>query len=395
MAGPLTGVTVVDLSAVVSGPLTGAVLADLGAEVIKVEKLEGDIQRNVGSRRNGFSGSFHVLNRGKRSIALDLKDPAVMPVLQGLVARADVLIQNFRPGVVQRLGLGFEAMQRLNPRLIYLSISGFGPDGPEAGKRAYDPIIQAYSAMVSVQGLKRGEGPEQVNQLIMDKLTAHTGAQAIAAALYARERTGLGEHIQLSMLDTAVAFMWPDAGADVTLQGDDIEHRPPISAAGQLVSLADGWAAFMTLSDAEFAGLCRALNLDELQADPMFQTLTSRQRNRQAYSDRLSEVLLKTKSMTVDTFLAKLDAEQVPAASVKRLEDLHNDPQLIANEVFRERDHPVAGKMREARPAARFLNATLEPASAAPSIGEHTEAILRELGLPGALDATAAPKAAD
>ena len=318
-----------------------------------------------------------------------------MPVLQGLVARADVLIQNFRPGVVQRLGLGFEAMQRLNPRLIYLSISGFGPDGPEAGKRAYDPIIQAYSAMVSVQGLKRGEGPEQVNQLIMDKLTAHTGAQAIAAALYARERTGLGEHIQLSMLDTAVAFMWPDAGADVTLQGDDIEHRPPISAAGQLVSLADGWAAFMTLSDAEFAGLCRALNLDELQADPMFKTLTSRQRNRQAYSDRLSEVLLKTKSMTVDTFLAKLDAEQVPAASVKRLEDLHNDPQLIANEVFRERDHPVAGKMREARPAARFLNATLEPASAAPSIGEHTEAILRELGLPGALDATAAPKAAD
>ena len=255
MAGPLTGVTVVDLSAVVSGPLTGAVLADLGADVIKVEKLEGDIQRNVGSRRNGFSGSFHVLNRGKRSIALDLKDPAVMPVLQGLVARADVLIQNFRPGVVQRLGLGFEAMQRLNPRLIYLSISGFGPDGPEAGKRAYDPIIQAYSAMVSVQGLKRGEGPEQVNQLIMDKLTAHTGAQAIAAALYARERTGLGEHIQLSMLDTAVAFMWPDAGADVTLQGDDIEHRPPISAAGQLVSLADGWAAFMTLSDAEFAGL--------------------------------------------------------------------------------------------------------------------------------------------
>jgi crotonobetainyl-CoA:carnitine CoA-transferase CaiB-like acyl-CoA transferase len=127
----------------------------------------------------------------------------------------------------------------------------------------------------------------------------------------------------------------------------------------------------------------------------MFQTLTSRQRNRQAYSDRLSEVLLKTKSMTVATFLAKLDAEQVPAASVKRLEDLHNDPQLIANEVFRERDHPVAGKMREARPAARFLNATLEPASAAPSIGEHTEAILRELGLPGALDATAAPKAAD
>ena len=149
------------------------------------------------------------------------------------------------------------------------------------------------------------------------------------------------------------------------------------------------------LSDAEFAGLCRALNLDELQADPMFQTLTSRQRNRQAYSDSLKEALLKTKSMTVDAFLAKLDAEQVPAASVKRLEDLHNDPQLIANEVFRERDHPVAGKLREARPAARFLNAALVPASAAPSIGEHTEAILRELGMLEALEAKPSPKTED
>jgi len=391
MAGPLTGVTVVDLSAVVSGPLTGAVLADLGADVIKVEKLEGDIQRNVGSRRNGFSGSFHVLNRGKRSIALDLKDPAVTPVLHRLIAQADVLIQNFRPGVVQRLGLGFEAMQRLNPKLIYLSISGFGPDGPEAGKRAYDPIIQAYSAMASVQGLKRGEGPEQVNQLIMDKLTAHTGAQAIAAALYARERTGAGEHIELSMLDTAVSFMWPDAGADVILQGDDIEHRPPIAAAGQLVELADGWASFMTLSDAEFAGLCRALHLDELQADPMFQTLMSRQRNREAYIERLSTALLKRKTMTVKAFLARLDAEQVPAASVKLLDDLHNDPQLIANNLFRERDHPVAGKLRETRPAARFLNATLTPARYAPSIGEHTDIILKELGLLGVLGEMSKP----
>ena len=151
----------------------------------------------------------------------------------------------------------------------------------------------------------------------------------------------------------------------------------------------------MTLSDGEFRGLCRALDLDALQADPMFQTLTSRQRNRQAYSDSLKEALLKTKSMTVDAFLAKLDAEQVPAASVKRLEDLHNDPQLIANEVFRERDHPVAGKLREARPAARFLNAALVPASAAPSIGEHTEAILRELGMLEALDAKPAAKTDD
>ena len=190
--GPLDGVRVLDLSAVVSGPLTARLLGDFGADVIKVERLEGDIQRNVGSKRQGFSGSFHMLNRGKRSLAIDLSKPESKQVVRRIAADVDVVIQNFRPGVVQRLGIDYESLSAVNPRLLYLSISGFGQVGPRARDRAYDPIIQAFSGMANVQGLKRGQGPEQVNQLILDKLTAYTGVQALCAALYHRERSGRG-----------------------------------------------------------------------------------------------------------------------------------------------------------------------------------------------------------
>lgn len=393
MPGPLKGIQVLDLSAVVSGPLTGALLADMGADVIKVEKLTGDIQRNVGSRRRDFSGSFHVLNRGKRSIALDLKSPEAKPVIETLIKRSDVLIQNFRPGVMDRMGLGYDQVARWHPKLIYLSISGFGSQGPEREKRAYDPIIQTYSGMSSVQGLKRNEGPEQVNQLIMDKLTATTGAQAVCAALYARERAGTGEHIELSMLDTAVAFLWPDAGADVILQGDDIDHRPAISAAGQLVELKDGWAAFMILSDAEFEGFCRALGLTELAKDDRFNTLYQRQQHRSEFTNALQGVLGQAKNLSTESFLKRLSEEHVPVSSVKFLEDIHEDPQVIANGLLRERDHPVAGRLREARPAPIFKRSSLEAAGFAPKVGEHTEAILTELGFSEAIPDLIASKA--
>ncbi len=385
MAGPLEGVRVLDLSAVVSGPLTGALLADLGAEVIKVEKLEGDIQRNVGSQRNGFSGSFHVLNRGKRSIALDLKSTFAQPVLRKLIAESDVLIQNFRPGVIDRLGLGYETVSQWHPKLIYLSISGFGALGPQQAKRAYDPIIQTYSGMASVQGLRRGQGPEQVNQLIMDKLTASTGAQAVCAALFSRERSGLGEHIELSMLDTAVAFLWPDAAADVILQGEEIDHRPAISAAGQLVELKDGWAAFMILSDQEFEGFCRALSLSDLRVDDRFNSLHRRQQHRNEFSEALKVALVPARALDTDTFLQRLSDEHVPVSKVQFLEEIHNDPQVVANALLRERHHPVAGHLREARPAPVFKRAGLEPAGFAPTIGEHSEEILTELGLAASL----------
>jgi len=305
-------------------------------------------------------------------------------------------VQNFRPGVVERLGVDYETLSKANPGLLYLSISGFGQTGPRAGDRAYDPIIQAFSGMANVQGLKRGEGPEQVNQLILDKLTAYTGVQALCAALYSREKTGQGQHIELSMLDTAIAFLWPDAGADDILLGDDIEHAPPVGAAGMLVPLTDGWAALMTLSDHEFQGLCTALGMTALASDSRFNQLASRQTNRAAYIETLNASIEQaTKGMSLNEFMGALAEHEVPVSAVQILGELHSNPQVMSQEMFYERHHPVAGRMREVRTAARFSNTDPVPPRFAPSIGEHTEQLLAEFGMVDQIDRLAETRAID
>ncbi len=386
MAGPLAGFRVLDLSAVVSGPLTGALLADQGAEVIKVERTgAGDIQRHVGSQRNGYSGFFHVLNRGKRSIAADLGTAEGVDIVRRLARNADVVIQNFRPGVVDRLGIGYTALSADNPGLVYLSISGFGQTGPRARQRAYDPIIQCYSGMAEVQGRihpEHPDQPEQVNMLLLDKLTAATGCQAITAALLARSKSGQGQHIELSMLDTAIAFAWCDVAADLILQGDGVAQRPPIGASGTVQRFADGWGATMTLTQAEFEGMCRAYGVPELAADPRFSSLEARQGNREALRDALETVIAPiAATLPVADAEARFTAEQVPFARVRRLRELHEDEQVRHNEMFRELEHPVAGPLRDARPAARFSATPAAPGAPAPTVGQHTREILGEIGL--------------
>ena len=391
MAGPLAGFRVLDLSAVVSGPLTGALLADQGADVIKVERTgEGDIQRHVGSKRNGYSGFFHVLNRGKRSVAVDLATPEGVDIVRRLAHDSDVVIQNFRPGVVDRLGIGYANLSAENPGLVYLSISGFGQSGPRAGERAYDPIIQCYSGLADVQGRihpEHPDKPEQVNMLLMDKLTAATGCQAITAALLARTRSGEGQHIELSMLDTAIAFSWADVAADLILQGDGVEERPPVGASGTVLQFADGWGATMTLSQSEFEGMCRAYGLEHIAEDPRFSSLAARGENRQALREVLAkEVTRVTATLRVEEAGQRLAAEQVPFARVRRLAELHEDAQVQHNQVFREIEHPVAGRLRDARPAPRFSATPAEPGGPAPTVGQHTRQMLTEIGLGDRLD---------
>ena len=381
--GPLKGVRVLDLSAVVSGPMTASMLADQGAAVTKVERPgSGDIQRNVGSRRRGMSGFFHIINRGKRSIALDIRTTAGRDIIHRLAGRCDVVIQNYRPGVLDRLGLGYPHLSAINPGLIYLSISGFGPDGPVAGQRAYDAIIQACSGMCRVQGSERDHEPEQINQLVLDKITALKGLQAITAALFSREKTGRGQHIHLAMLDVALAFMWGDAAADFILQGDGVEHFPPIRGSGHLTRFRDGWAMTMTLSDHEFEGICRAFDLGYLAADPRFSTPAARQGNREILRQTLRPAIDAVAArMPLAEGLARLAENEVPAARLPHLQDLPEDPQADHNGIFVETNHPVAGPMRETRPAARFSETPVAPAGPAPLAGQHTLEILAELGM--------------
>lgn len=388
MPGPLSGFRVLDLSAVVSGPLCAALLADQGADVIKVERTSGDIQRHVGSQRNGFSGFFHVLNRGKKSIALDLSQARGQEIVRLLAADVDVVVQNFRPGVVDRLGIDYSRLAEHNPGLVYLSISGFGQTGPRAADRAYDPIIQAYSGIAQVQGRIHDDNPhdpEQVNMLLLDKLTAHTGAQAITAALLARSKTGRGQEIELSMLDTAVAFCWADVAADLILQPVDdpaIVERPPIGASGHLTQFADGWGATMTLSDAEFQGMCTVYDLPELAADPRFATLAERMNHREEYRAALLTIVNAAAArFSLAEAQEQLSAAEVPFAPVLKLAELAQDPQIQHNALFRDITHPTAGKLREARPAALFKSTTNTPSGPAPDIGQHTEQVLASIGL--------------
>ena len=284
--------------------------------------------------------------------------------------------------MTDRLGLGWDALSALNPRLIYVSMSGFGPDGPHSRRRAYDPIIQARSGLVWAQGSARGEAPEQINQLLVDKITGYTASQATTAALFARERTGKGQHVTVSMLDSAVAFLWPDGGADSILLGEGIEHRPPIGAAGYLTAFSDGWATLMALSDAEFQGLCGALDMPDVACDERFATIAGRQRHR----DELRFVLdtraaSRARELSLDEAEARFEQVHVPFGRVNRVDDLPADPQVAAAGIFVESDHPIAGRVREARPAPRFGTTPARAGGPAPRIGEHTREVLAEIGL--------------
>lgn len=380
---PLAGIRVVDCSAVISGPLATTLLADQGADVVKVEPPgAGDVLRAVGSSRGGMSGLFHVVNRGKRSIALNLATEEGRELLRALAERADVFVQNFRPGVVERMGLGYEALRARRPDLVYVSISGFGREGPYATQRVYDNVIQTFSGMAAVQ--REGTEPRPLRQLACDKITALTVAQAISAALLARALGRGGRHVELSMLDASIAFLWPDAGADHTLLGDGIARQPTIGSRYSLMRLADGWASITVLTDAEFHGFCRAVGRAEVAADPRFETVATRLANLPALVELLTgEIAEAMSQLTREEALARFGAEDVPCGVVRELDELPEDPQVHRNGTFVEREHPLCGPLREPRPAARFGPEPLAPAAPAPALGEHTDAILQELGAGG------------
>ena len=381
--GPLHGVKVVDLSVMISGPLAAMMLADQGAEVVKVESPGlGDIMRFLGTSKGGVTGIFANNNRGKRSLVVDLKTNDGTDVLRRLIAGADVLIQNFRPGAMERLGLGWEEMHVLNPKLIYVSISGFGPDGPYSHRRVYDNIIQAASGLASVQSDPATGTPSLFRTLLCDKVTSYTAAQAITAALYARAvGTASGQHVVLAMLDAAIAFMWPDSAMDAALLDDDATRSPTIGSNYSVTTLADGHAAVSTVTDSEFAGLCAAFGRPEVGNDPRFATLAARMQN-------IAELVVMMRdhaaATTLEHFLAGADEHDVPASRVNTLAELPADPQVIHNDVFVERTHPQAGTLREPRPAPRFSATPAVVSAHAPAYGQHSNEIVTELGLDAA-----------
>ena len=375
MNGPLAGIRVIDLTTVVSGPVCTVILADQGADVIKVEPPSGDIARRT-SGDGEFTAMFVSSNRGKRSIALDLKQPSGLAALRRLIAGADVLVQNFRPGTMARLGLSEPALRAANPGLIYVSISGVGETGPYEKKRVYDPVIQSLSGFADVQADQATGRPQMIRTIVADKTTAVYAAQAVCAALVARARDGQGQHIQLSMLDTMIGFLWPEAMAQYTVVGR--ENAPqPAPRPDLIFQTLDGYITVGSLSDAEWRGLCAVVARPEWIDDPRFRTPAARSLNAAERIRLVGEILAQGHSQD---WLDRLDAAEVPCAPVLRRADVMGDPQVINNQLIATMQQPTLGVVRQARPAAQFDRTPARIAGAAPRIGQHTDAILAEAG---------------
>jgi crotonobetainyl-CoA:carnitine CoA-transferase CaiB-like acyl-CoA transferase len=381
MPGPLAGIRVLDLTSVVSGPLATMFLADQGAEVIKIEPLGGDITRRSRqsiSASEEFSALFVSTNRGKRSLALDLKRPEAAKIMRKLIASSDVLVQNFRPGTMERLGLGEPALRELNPRLIYVSISGVGESGPYAKKRVYDPIIQGLSGFADLQADPRTRRPQMIRTIVADKTTAIFAAQAVTAALFARERTGEGQHIRLAMLDTMIAYLWPEAMTQYTVVGREATTADPTARPDLIFETADGYITVGTISDSEWQGFCAASGRPGLAEDARFNTPGGRSVNATERILLMAEII---KERPTADWLLRLDTNDVPSAPVLRRNEVIANEQVLARELIVELDHPDIGWVRQPVPAARFDRTPAQIQGPAPRIGEHSAAILAELGL--------------
>ena len=377
MAGALDGVKVLDLTTIYSGPICTTILGDQGADIIKIESPGGDFMRQaLDVERNGVSGMFSMLNRNKRSIVIDLSTDEGKSLLKEMLASADVVVENFRPGVMDRLGFDYETMKSINPRIIYASINGVGQNGPYAKRRVYDAIIQAISGVATLQSDPAQERPIMVNTLICDKLTSLVSAQAISSALYSRSQTGQGQRIDVAMLDAALFFLWPDNMRHYAFVGDEVPPETPHTHANMVRKTKDGYVCTMPVQPDEWMGLFRALELPNLLEDPGY--YIDGAVNAEKLTGTLNEAF---ETFTTEQMLLSLEREDVPYSKINSRDEVIDDPQVKAMESIWEFDHPFAGPMRQARPPARFSETPSEIFHCSPELGQHTREILSEFGL--------------
>ena len=376
--GPLEGVRIIDLTSMVSGPMGAMMLADQGAEVIKVEPIAGEQLRHMAAPHNGVNPVFYSCNRGKKSLAIDLKSKEGKQILIKLIKDSDVLMQNFRPGTTDRMGFGYEAMKKINPNLVYLSISGFGDKGPYAQSRVYDPVIQALSGATDIQADRNTRTPKMFRVVIADKVTSLTAAQAISSALYARERTAKGQHIKLSMLDSVIAFFWPEGMSGLVFKENEFDVRKLQGSQDLIYEAKDRYITAGAVSDAEWTGMCNALNMQQLINDERFATSAARVINAEERKKITGQEIKKWQSNDI---LSRFQEEGVPSAPLLDRMELMNHEQIIKNQTILRQEYEGFGEVRQARPAAHFEDTPSEISRPAPKLGEHGEEILNSIGI--------------
>ena len=379
--GPLEGFRILDLSTMITGPMATQMLAEQGADVIRVEPVvPTDLLRDIGPERGGVSAIQMNVNRAKRSLAIDLKNEQARAAFEKLVATADVMLQNFRPGTAERLGLGYEAINRIRPEIIYASITGFGTTGPYAAMPVYDPVIQAVGGMVDVQGAdpKLDGTPRFMRSILCDKTTAMTMSQALTAALLSRERTGKGQQLELTMIDAAIAFNWCDVMWSNTFVGEGATESDDLADAFEARKALDGYVLAIPSTLAQFRGMCVVLDLPDLADDPRFQTPQGLFDNREEIRERLNAIIA---TRQVEELCAALIANNVPCAPVVPRGELHANPQVAHLGSVLEGDHPLGGRVRYPRHPTQFHRTPAGAETLAPRSGQHTRELLEEAGL--------------
>jgi len=377
-AQPLRGVEIIELSTMVTCSLAAMTLRGQGADVIKVEPVKGgDPMRRLGSQKAGTSGLFHNCNRGKRSLAINLKHESGAEAVRRLAQRADVLINNYRPGVMEQLGLGSDALRALNPRLINVSITGFGTTGPYRDRPAYDHVIQGVTGITGLQG---GDGDFAfVRMLLCDKVTAYTAAQAVTAALLARHSTGEGQHIDISMLHACLAFMWPDGMMHKTLHDDDVLQMPPISESYQTVNARDGAIAASILMDHHWEAVLSLVERPELREDPRFASMGARLMHLGDMGAVLRDDL---RHLTVAEIMATFSAADIPSMPCESRDSVADNEQVCALDILETYMTHNLGKVTSPAPPVVFAGQHTSLAEPSPSLGEHSREILGELEFP-------------
>ena len=378
MKQPLSGYRIIDTTAMVSGPVATMQLADQGAEVLKIERPDvGDYTRLASNQRHGMAASFVNNNRNKRSVALDLKRASGLAVLKTLCGGADVFVQNFRPGVAERMGIGEAAIREVAPEIVYVSISGFGEAGPYAAKPVYDPLVQSLSGLASIQGGADDARPQLVRTIVPDKLTGYIAAQAITAALLARANGGPGQHVHVSMLDAVVDFLWHSDMNSQTFVGHELDQSRAASFIDLIYQTTTGYISVAVQNDREWHALTEALDTPHWRADPRFATPADRQDHINARLELTQEKLLEA---SAEHWLERLTAHGVPCAPVLTRSQMIDHEQIKANAVVIETQHRHVGTLRQARPAACFSAADAPTYRGAPMLGEDSAAVLAEHG---------------
>jgi len=393
MTGPLRDVVVLDLTRILAGPWATQVLADYGAEVLKVEHpLGGDDTRKWGppflkdaSGRDTTESAYYLsANRGKRSLAIDFAKPEGADLIRRLAARADVLVENFRVGGLARYGLAYRDLETVNPRLVYLSISAFGQDGPDAAQPGYDAMIQGMGGLMSITGVPDGEpgaGPQKVGVAVADLMCGMYAVSAILAALYERDRSGRGQYVDLSLLDTQVAWL-ANQNLNYLVTGEPPRRRGtahPNIVPYQAFATADGYLMLAVGNDAQFARFCAAAGLPELSSDPRYSTNILRVSHR---AELIPVVARHLATRGTRDWLATLEAAQVPCGPINDLAQVFDEPQVRHRGLRFDLPHPTAGTAPGVRNPVRFSRSAIEGGRAPPLLGADTRVVLRErLGL--------------